>query len=420
MTVHCARCHDHKFDPISQEDYYGLQAVFAGVDRADRVYDPDPKIGRLRRSLQVWRTVQPPHALIIEEQMAALPPPRLVYAAASDFVPDGSHKPPGGPRPVHLLKRGDIHHPGAAAVPGSLACVSTLPARFPVTDPHDEAARRAALARWLSDPRNPLTSRSIVNRLWQHHFGRGIVDTASDFGRMGALPTHPELLDWLAARVLADGGSLKRMHRLIVTSAAYRQAVRHDPRAAEVDADNRLLWRMNRRRLDAESVHDAILLAAGQLDRTMGGPSVQQFALRPGVHVTPVVDYTQYDWDRPGAGRRSVYRFLFRTLPDPFMDSLDEADASQLTAARNESITPLQALALLNNPFVLRQSRHLARRLEQAQGTTPDQLRLAFDHVFNRPPTQDELSDLADYARRHGLANLCRLLFNSNEFLFVN
>ena len=184
------------------------------------------------------------------------------------------------------------------------------------------------------------------------------------------------------------------MHRLIVTSAVYRQATAHDPRAAEIDADNRLLWRMNRRRLDAESVHDAMLQAAGRLDTTMGGPSVQQFASRPGVHVTPVVDYTQYDWDRPGAGRRSVYRFLFRTLPDPFMDSLDEADASQLTAARNESITPLQALALLNNPFVLRQSEHLARRLEQEQPRLEDQVRRAFDLVFNRMPSHDELADL--------------------------
>ena len=201
--------------------------------------------------------------------------------------------------------------------------------------------RRAALARWISDPRNPLTARSIVNRIWQSHFGRGIVDTPSDFGRMGSPPSHPELLDWLAARFLADGGSLKRMHRLIVTSAVYRQATRHDARSAEIDADNRLLWRMNRRRLDAESVHDAILSASGQLERTMGGPSVQQFAIRPGVHVTPVVDYTQYDWNAHGSGRRSIYRFLFRTLPDPFMDSLDEADASQLTAARTESVTPL-------------------------------------------------------------------------------
>jgi len=276
------------------------------------------------------------------------------------------------------------------------------------------------LAKWLSDPRNPLTYRSIVNRLWQHHFGHGIVDTPNDFGRMGSMPTHPELLDWLAARFLAEGGSLKRMVRLIVTSAVYRQSTRYDRHAAEIDADNRLLWRMNRRRLDAESVHDAILQAAGQLDRSMGGPSVQQFGLRPGVHVTPVVDYSQYDWDRPGAGRRSVYRFLFRTLPDPFMDGLDEADASQLTAARNESITPLQALALLNNPFVLRQSEHLARRLERERTDREDRIALAFELLYNRAPKADEQADLGRYALSHGLVNLCRLLFNSNEFLFLN
>ncbi len=265
-----------------------------------------------------------------------------------------------------------------------------------------------------------MTYRSIVNRLWQHHFGRAIVDTPSDFGRMGALPTHPELLDWLAARFLAEGGSLKRIHRLIVTSATYRQGTVHNPRAAEIDADNRLLWRMNRRRLDAESVHDAMLRVAGCLDTTMSGPSVRQFGLSPGVHVTPVVDYTDYDWGRPGAARRSVYRFLYRTLPDPFMDSLDEADGSQLTAARTESITPLQALALLNNPFVLRQSEQLARLLMRQQPQLEDQVRRAFDLVFNRGPTAEELADLGAYARRHGLVSYCRLLFNSNEFLFVN
>lgn len=420
MTVHCARCHDHKFDPITQEDYYGLQAVFAGVDRADRAYDPDPRVSLLRQALELERRILPCSALLQEVQLAALPPRRLVYAAASDFRPAGGHTPPSGPRPVHVLKRGDIHKPGAAAVPGSLACLSMLPARFSLADSKTEGARRAALARWLSDPCNPLTYRSIVNRLWQHHFGRAIVPSPSDFGRMGSTPTHPELLDWLAARFLAEGGSLKRMHRLIVTSAVYRQATVHDPRAAEIDADNRLLWRMNRRRLDAESVHDAMLQVADRLDPTMGGPSVQQFGLSPGVHVTPVVDYTQYDWNRPGAGRRSIYRFLFRTLPDPFMDSLDEADASQLTAARTESITPLQALALLNNPFVLRQSEHLAKRLEQEQPRLEDQVRRAFDLVFHRMPSHDELADLGAYTRQHGLVNLCRLLFNSNEFLFVN
>src|SRR5262249_55968676 len=150
-----------------------------------------------------------------------------------------------------------------------------------------------------------------------------------DFGRMGATPTHPELLDYLAATFLEDGGSLKRLHRLIVTSAVYRQSSRHDEKSATIDGDNKYLWRMNRTRLDAEAVRDAVLLAAGKLDRTMGGPSVRQFVERPGVHVTPVVDYDAFDPDRPEARRRSVYRFIFRTLPDPFFDVLDCPDASQ-------------------------------------------------------------------------------------------
>jgi hypothetical protein len=465
-TVHCARCHDHKFDPIPTADYYALQAVFAGVDRADRAYDPDPTVHRTRRELTdhlkalrrhdpqalaalrspetvaettAWRTalratpsyltrlnLDPTELAVtvatrsLERQLSALPPPKLVYAGASDFAPDHSHKPAGGPRPVHILRRGDIHHPIAPAAPGALSCVAGLDARFAIADPVDEGARRAALARWITDPRNPLTWRSIVNRVWQEHFGRGLVDTPNDFGRMGSTPTHPELLDWLAAEFRDGGGSLKRLHRLIVTTAAYRRSTRHDPGAAEVDAENRRLWRQNRRRLDAEAVRDAILSAAGRLDRTMGGPSVQQFGMKPGVHVTPVLDYTAFDWDGPGSGRRGVYRFLFRTLPDPFMDSLDAADASQLTAARGESATALQALALLNNAFILRNAGHLARRLERQPGGLDDRVRSAFALTLGRPPSDDELRDWSDFAGGHGLAAACRLLFNSNEFLFVN
>jgi hypothetical protein len=420
MTVHCARCHDHKFDPISQDDYYGLQAVFAGVDRADRAFDPDPAIGLVRAAIGVQERIVPQQRLSWSIVRAALPAPRLVYAAASAFAPDGSHRPPPGPRAVHVLKRGDIHKADKLAVAGALTCLPSLPGRFSIAHPQREGLRRAALARWLSDPHNPLTYRSIVNRVWQQHFGRGIVDTPSDFGRMGSLPSHPELLDWLAARFVAEGGSLKKLHRLIVTSRVYRQAVRHDPVAAERDADNRLLWRMNRRRLDAESVHDAILAAAGRLDPTMGGPSVRQFALKPGVHVTPVVDYAAYDWNAPGSGRRSIYRFLFRTLPDPFMESLDEADGSQLTPSRSESVTPLQALVLLNDPFVAHESEHMAQGLEREQPEAAAQIRRACELVLNRPPDVEELARLEAFARHHGLPSACRILFNSNEFLFVN
>jgi hypothetical protein len=423
-TVHCARCHDHKFDPISQADYYSLQAVFAGVDKAERGYDTDPALARLRRALSAevkqLRGRDPGLASWLSAELSALPPQRLVFAAASEFAPDAGHKPPDGPRPVHLLRRGDISQQGPPAQPGTLSCVTGLPARFPQSPGGDESARRADLARWLTDPTNPLTWRSIVNRAWHYHFNRGIVATPNDFGRMGAAPSHPELLDWLAADFLVSGDSLKRLHRLIVTSAVYRQDSQENPSARAVDADDRLLWRQHRRRLDAESVHDAILRVAGWLDTTMGGPSVQQFALSPGVHVTPVVDYTRYDWNRPGASRRSIYRFLFRTLPDPFFEALDAADASQLTAVRNESTTPLQALTLLNNSFVLQHCEHFAHRLETLAPDLAGRIRTAFELAYGRDPNTDEIALLADYAHRHGLANLCRLIINSSEFMFVN
>ena len=423
-TVHCARCHDHKFDPISQADYYSLQSVFAGVDKAERGYDADLSVARLRRSLasEVKNTQgrDPALAAWVGAELSALPPQQLVFAAASEFAPDAGHKPPDGPRPVHLLRRGDIHQPGPPAPPGTLSCVAGLPSRFPISAADDESARRAALARWLTDPGNPMTWRSIVNRVWHYHFDRGIVATPNDFGRMGAAPSHPELLDWLAATFRDSGGSLKPLHRLIVTSAVYRQETRDDPSATAVDADDAWLWRQRRRRLDAESIHDAILAIAGRLDTTMGGPSVRQFTLSPGVHVTPVVDYTRYAWDGPGSSRRSVYRFLFRTLPDPFFEALDAADASQLTAVRNESTTPLQALTLLNNPFVLRQCEHFARRLEAIAPDIPRRIKAAFELAYGRPPTAGEIAVLSEYARRHGLTNACRLIVNSNEFLFVN
>ncbi len=423
-TAGCARCHDHKFDPISQDDYYSLQAVFAGVDKAERGYDTDPALDRLRRSLaaelEAAVKTNGEHAGWIAAELAALPPQHLVFAGASHFAPDAGHKPPGGPRDVSVLRRGDIHFPVKPATPGTLGCVPELESRFKVEKAQDESARRACLARWIIDPRNSLTWRSIVNRAWQHHFGRGLVSTPNDFGRMGALPSHPELLDWLATTFRDSGGSLKQLDRLIVTSATYRQSVSSDAGFAARDMDNQWLWRQNRRRLDAESIHDAILALAGELDTAMGGPSIQQFTLSPGVHVTPVVDYTAYDWSGSGSRRRAVYRFVFRTLPDPFYDALDSADPSALTAVRNESTTPLQALELLNNPFVLRQCEPFAERLRRASGKLEDQIRLAFLAAYARPPASEELSLLSTYASRHGLVNFCRLIINSNEFLFVN
>jgi mono/diheme cytochrome c family protein len=398
VTVQCARCHDHKFDPISQSDYYALQAVFSGVERANR---PIPA--------------------------ASNGQPTLVYAAASKFEPDGGHKPPPGPRPIHILHRGDIGQPRELAAAGALSCIAELSPRFDVPESADESLRRVALARWLTDPRNPLTWRSIVNRVWHHHFGAGLETTLNDFGHMGGAPSHPELLDWLAVNFRDGDQSLKQLHRLIVTCETYRQTSRTavlDPadaaQAAAIDADNRLLRRMNRTRLDSEAIHDAVLAAAGRLDLRMGGPSDRQFALSPGIHVTPNVDYKTFDLDSAPARRRSVYRFLFRTLPDPLMDALDCPSGDQITPSRINSVTVQQALALWNSAFILRNAEHFAERLNRGATGLEKQITLAVQLTLNRPPSDAERLRFSQYAKIHGLANFCRLLFNANEFVFID
>ena len=369
LTVHCARCHDHKFDPISQRDYYALQAVFAGVDRANR-----------------------PYAI-------ANGVTQLVYAAASDFPPEGSFKPAKGMRPVHFLPRGDVTHPGELMKPGALE-------RFELPEGHTEGDRRAALAAWLTHPKNLLARRSIVNRIWQYHFGRGIVDTPNDFGKMGSMPTHPELLDWLAFWFLDQRESIKDLHRLLVTSATYRQSSAHNAEHAKIDADNRFLWRMNRTRLDAEVIRDSMLQVAGNLDCKIGGPSIRNFYFKD--DHSPVYDYSRGAMD----SRRSIYRHIVRSVPDPFMDCLDAADPNLLTARRNTTLTALQALSTLNNPFVIRQSEMFATRAKDVH--------TAFRLALSRAPTANELQMLIAYNNEHGLANTCRLLFNSTEFMFAD
>jgi hypothetical protein len=362
-----------------------------------------------------------------QHELTALPKPSHIYAAAHEFEPDGGHVQPNGLRPVEVLYRGDITQPRGVAAPGALSCIAALAPRFKLDHPEDEGARRAALAHWLTDRRNPLTWRSIVNRVWQYHFGRGLVDTPNDFGRMGSLPTHPALLDWLAVDFRDHGQSLKRLHRLIVTSATYRQSSRiadipigQTAKAVAADVDNRFLWRMNRQRLDAECVRDSVLQVTGRLDLRMGGPSDRQFTTRPGVHVTPVVDYSQFNLDSEAGRRRSVYRFLFRTLPDPFMEAFDCPSGDELTPLRTSSITVQQALAMWNDAFVARHCEYLAARVQGLGATMRDRVAAAVQLVFDRPAREDELREFTTYADKHGLANLCLVLFNTNEFLFVN
>jgi hypothetical protein len=356
----------------------------------------------------------------VDAALAKLPPPQKVYAIASDFPPQGNFKPARTPRPVDVLRRGDVRQPIGPAAPGALSCVAGLESRFKLPDPQDESGRRAALAKWLGARDNVLTWRSIVNRVWHYHFGRGIVETPNDFGHMGAAPTHPELLDWLAVTFRDDlGGSLKRLHRLIVTSRTYRQSSAHDPACAATDGDNRYLWRMNRTRLDAEEVRDGVLAMSGRLDLTMGGPPLKQFVERPGVHATPVADYDAFDVDSPQARRRSVYCFVFRTVPDPLMQTLDCPDASQFAPRRETSVTALQALAMLNDRMIIRQSEHIAERLSKDGAGLKDRVRRLYHLVLGRPATDGEVDAVCAYASKHGLDNAVRVLLNSNEFMFV-
>ncbi len=475
LTIGCAQCHHHKFDPIAQREYYALQSVFAALDRADKPYFADPNLMdrwetlrarqvELEQSLDtlqrmydrqggLTRVLLDPRIgqyaifgcatrLTVESNankhlLTQLPPPRYVYSGTvhhglGSFCGTG---PLGGrPREIRILNRGDVTQPGELATPGALSLVAGLDSEFHLPPDHDEGDRRAALARWLSSPANNYTWRSIVNRVWQHHFGVGIVDTPNDFGQMGGQPSHPKLLDWLACEFRDGDQSLKGLHRWIVTSRTYRQASTVDPssprvqRAQSVDAENRLLWRAPRRKLDAESVRDSILLLSRKLDLTMGGPGFHEFVIEKPEH-SPHYRYDLHDFENPAAHRRSVYRFTVRSQLQPFMNALDCADPSQQVARRNESQSPLQALAILNNGLVLTMSEHYAAHLLKAVETSPHKsgngsMRLyvarGFLEVTGRHATKEELDALTEYVDRHGLANVCRVLFNLNEFLFVD
>jgi mono/diheme cytochrome c family protein len=363
---------------------------------------------------------------VTAKAIGQLPPPRVVYAGTIHYGTGaftGTGPMGGKPRVIHVLYRGDVQNPRETVGPGALPVIPSFPGRFSLDDSAPEGERRAALARWITDARNPLTWRSIVNRVWEYHFGRGLVDSPNDFGRMGQQPTHPDLLDWLAAEFRDHGQSLKQLHRLIVTSATYRQSstgTETSRKAAQsADADNRFLWRMNRRRLEAEAIHDSVLSAAGQLDLTMGGPSYQDFVIEHPEH-SPHYEYRLFDPEDPKSHRRSIYRFIVRSQPQPFMTTLDCADPSMSVEKRNESMTALQALALLNDQLMLAMAGHFAQRIEKECGTPEEQIERAYRLALGRKPRAEERAALSAYASRYGMANACRVIFNLNEFVFVD
>jgi mono/diheme cytochrome c family protein len=365
----------------------------------DSLADP-----RLRQELAQARA----QLLAIQSQRQMVEQDAALYAVVS--------RPP---RPIAVLHRGDVEKPREAVGPGALTCVPGLDPSFAVWAGEPEGKRRAALAAWITDRRNPLTCRSIVNRVWHYHFGQGIVDTPNDFGRNGSRPTHPELLDWLAVDFRDRGGSFKQLHRLILTSAVYRQASRHNARHARIDGNNRTLWRMNRLRLDAEEVRDSVLAVSGKLDLRMGGPGFELFRFKD--DHSPTYDHEALEKIHdPATYRRTVYRFVVRSVPNPFLDCMDCADPNVNTPVRNTTLTALQALALLNDPFMVRQAEYFAERLKQASTDPRRQIELACRLALGRPPTAAECDALVEHARKHGLMHTCRLLFNTNEFLFID
>jgi mono/diheme cytochrome c family protein len=335
---------------------------------------------------------------------------RLAELGTSVKIYAGTFSEPGA---TYLNVRGDPMKKGPEVSPSGVA--SVLPSL--ALDPHaPEAQRRAALARWIADPANPLPARVMVNRLWQHHFARGIVNTPSDYGFNGAPPSHPELLDWLAGAFVAGGWRLKPIHRLIVTSATYRQSSRLDDRAHELDRDNRLVWRVAPRRLEAESIHDAILAASGALDSRMGGPGYNIWEK----NTNYVAVYKPRDELGPDAFRRMVYQFKPRSQPDPTFGAFDCPDAALVAPRRNVSTTALQALNLLNSRFVIQQAALFADRLNAEAGPDPAlQAERGFRVAFGRYPSSNERAAAVGLIQSHGAPAFCRALYNANEFLYL-
>ena len=405
LTVKCARCHDHKFDPILQSDYYRIASFFwAGhIGQANQGGPPSKQLG-----FEVYGWT------------------------------DRSADPP----PIHLLHKGERHKPGPKIAPGFLSAVTTLDKPL-APPPHGSKTthRRLQFAKWITDGRNPLTARVMVNRLWQHHFGQALVRTPNNFGFKSDPPTHLKLLDWLAVEFMEPtvaGGepwTMKRLHKLIMTSDSYRQQSIHPKETDYTERDflNRNWWKFNRHRLNSESLRDAMLSVSGRLNLKMGGPS---FYPKMSSEALEGLSRKSSDWkdSTPGEqSRRSIYMMTKRSRLLPLMTAFDFSDTTITCGQRDVTIVAPQALALLNNHFAHSQSEALAKRLAGQTGNTAEQIKLAWRLAFGRNPTDKELGQAETHLRVQrihfekkenadhlALASLCHVLLNSNEFIYVD
>jgi hypothetical protein len=445
LSLGCARCHDHKFDPLTTDDYYALYGIFqstrypfagsedaegSGYQRDLTPLVPGPeaqaalapwerRLGAAEAELDRLRALRAPRG---EAQRA-----RTRVVAERPVLEAAFAVREGTPADARIQRRGDPMTPGPEVPRRFLSALGGR--RLP--DPGSESGRRE-LAEWLVEPGNPLTPRAMVNRIWQHHFGRGLVRTADDLGSRGTPPTHPELLDYLATRFREGGWSIKAMHRLILLSRTWQQSSAGNARNQEIDPDAEFLWRVRPRSLDAESLRDAILAVSGDLDRTMAGPHP----------IPPEKEWAKMSSSSPfelryETRRRSVYLFQGRLKKNAYLTLFDGPNPNAPTALRSATATPLQALFLMNDRFVIEQSEKLARRLLMDRSSDPERIGLAFELAFGRRPRKEEqtaceaqLLLLREKLRTTGLppedhlvkawASLLQSLLSSNEFVFLD
>ena len=433
LTINCARCHDHKFDPIPQRDYYSLLSFIQGVQWDDAVplappeavtkfkastKDYDEKVKALEERIKAFAADAIDAKKAAEKQLDELrsAAPKPPYPCAMGIKEDMVIP------PTHVLVRGNVRTPGPEVWPAFLSILTTPTSTRSEPSPGGKTSgRRRVLADWVAGGGNPLTSRVMANRLWQFHFGRGIVRTPGDFGAMGERPTHPELLDWIAAELVAGGWKMKAMHRLIMTSSTYRMSSRVDEQAAHTDPRNNWFSHFDLRRLEAEAVRDSILSASGRINLQLGGPSVFP-------KIPPEVLHGQ---SRPGDGwkpsppveadRRSIYVFVKRSLGVPILEAFDSADTGQSCAARNVTTIAPQALTMLNSEFLREQAAAFAERLTREAGADPEkQIERAYRIALSRRPTEKETAIARRLIERQGLASFCLVVLNLNEFIYVD
>jgi len=409
QTIGCARCHDHKFDPITQVEYYRFLAIFDNTVKKDVAIDAAGMPNRKAKP----ESGKPGMMIMTETAPTA--------------------------KPTFLLWRGDVNNRGDEVPPGVPASFTSSEVSFAApTKGAETTGRRKQLAQWLASPENPLTWRVMANRVWQHHFGRGLVATPSNFGTSGEKPTHPELLDWLSLELVKHEGRLKPIHRLILTSNTYRQASRHRPEGAARDSQNLLLWRMNKQRLESEIIRDATLAVAGTLNLEAGGPGI-----KPRIPEAMLVSSQRNKWpsvktEGPEHWRRSVYIYVKRQLPFPMLELFDTPNSAQSCDRRDASVVPTQALVLMNDEFMQDQAGYFADRVLKAEGDDERaQVRSAMLRALGREPTETRLAQAMAFVdsqeTRHGerekdsvkahrlaLLDLCHVLLNSNEFVFVD